>query len=712
MANEQEFKRFSINSVVDEQALREIYLRPFEMLATCASPPGCFMTSYNCINGLHADMNERLLKKILRKEWEFAGLVMSDWGGTNSTVESILAGCDLEMPGPSLRRGQKLVDLLQGDSDSQLMNAIDDSCSRILSLAKQMNLLGLSREEVRASRNRPETSSTSAADLQTLRKIVGNGHVLLKNDNGVLPLKLDCLRGKKVAFIGPNAATCAPGGGGSASMNPQYQSHPLGAFKSLATASGCDLEVCHAVGTYSHRWLPLAESDQWSSTATAAAEPKTFRVDFFASADCTGPIVQTQYRENSSIDLTDSSPASLRESGTPYSMKVTSYLTPKSSGMHSFSLASVGHSQLFLDGKLLIDNNNWTELGDAFYAFSSVEVRADLELGGGRTYKIVIEASTKIPTLEDAGSAFSWGMQPSTRLGYLEELPTSEAMIAEAVQLANACDYTILVIGLNDEWESEGYDRKGLSLPSHQDQLVQTILNEARTNVVIINQSGSAVEMPWANQAATILQAWYGGQEAGNALADVLLGRTSPSGRLPFTWPRRYHDLSFAEDPVMYPGVNGDVVYGEGTAVGYRGNLRRGVEPQWWFGHGLGYTSFRTVKAKAIDSHDHQGWEIAVEVQNTGSIDDQQVLQIYTWHHGQDQDRQLRSFDKTDRLEPGTSQTLELHLKKRDMARWCDGQWVLEQGKYSIGLGKHAGDMETVVGVVDVPHTLIWNVSP
>ena len=671
------------------------------------------MTAYNCVNGEHMDLNTKIIDDILRNEWRFQGLVMSDWGGTNSTVESVLAGCDLEMPGPPVRRGQKLLTALKTGRNAELENAIERSCTRILSLAKKMNLLGLSAEEVRASRRRPEQSATSSSDLSRLRETVANGHVLLKNDKHTLPLRPESLSRKRVAFIGPNAKFCTAGGGGSASMNPQYQSHPLEAFKRALEGLEVDAEILHTEGAYSNKWLPLAIPDQWASKTCQEKSKDMFKVDFFASPDFTGPIIESQYRNNSSIDLTDSGPISLREAGKPYSVRSTSYLTPASSGQHHLSLTSVGHSRLFVDGKLVVDNYNWAERGEAFYAFSSIENSAAVYMNQNQVYEIVVEAATKTAdtqsnTLAD-DPAHVWSMQPSVRIGYLEELPSD--MVGDAVALANTCDYTVVVIGLSEEWESEGYDRKGLALPGNQNELVAALLQKATypERIIIVNQSGSPVEMPWANDADTILQAWYGGQEAGNALADVLLGRANPSGRLPITWPRNYSDLNFGKIPETWPGVDGKVFYKEGTAVGYRWYLENKVEPQWWFGHGLGYTTFNMSDMEVKEDATKECWKVELTVTNTGQALGSQVVQVYSYPSDRRAERELRAFDKTTQLAPGESEVVSLLVKARDMAHWQDGQWRLEASEYVLSVSESAGAEESLHATVLISQSKTWN---
>ena len=402
------------------------------------------MTAYNCVNGTHMDMHHGIVQNVLRDEWNFCGMVMSDWGGTNSVVESVLAGCDLEMPGPPVQRGLQLLEQAMAKSSERLRTAIEESTRRILELAKSMNLLGLSAPQVRESRSRPERSATSTEDLQNLRSTVGGAHVLLKNSSSTLPLKPSMLQGKKIAFVGPNALVCSPGGGGSATMNPQYQSHPFEAFQRSLADLGVGANVAHSVGSYNMKWLPLASPDQWRALTSNEGELRDdgnlFKIDFFASPDLSGPVYATQYRANSNIDLTDSGPISLREAGSPYSLRVTSSVRPIKTGQHTFSITSVAHSRLWIDGRELIDNCDWTERGEAFYAFSSKEKCASMHMNSGQEYEVAIEASSRAPE-PSQGVVHVWSMQPSVRLGFLEEAP--ETLIADAVALSNECDYTV-----------------------------------------------------------------------------------------------------------------------------------------------------------------------------------------------------------------------------------------------------------------------------
>jgi beta-glucosidase len=704
VANEQEHRRFSVSAEIEEKALREIYLRPFEMLVKSDCPPACIMTAYNRVNSRHVDMHEKLIKGVLRDEWGYQGLVMSDWGGTNSTVESVLAGCDLEMPGPPLRRGRKLLEALNTSQDGELEAAVDTSCARLLKLAQRLGKLGMRAPDAEASRHRPETTATSQDDIATLRRIAASGMVLLKNEKGVLPLDLEALEGTKIAFIGPSAVKGASNGGGSAAMNPQYLSQPLESFRRGLAHKNINAFVETAPGCRMDKWLPLLSKETWNAPSESN---DLLAVDFFSSIDCTGPIVERQLRESSNVDLFDSGPSSLRDSGKPYSLRLTSTLIPETSGSHSFGISSVGNAKLYIDNELVLDNTDWQGLREAFYAFGSPEARIVTPMQAGRPYKITLESCSKpgstdsqdCSSEETADSMHVYGAQPSVRLGFMEE---DRSSISEAVELARDSDLVVVVIGLSEEWESEGYDRQTMDLPGKQDELVRSLLDSVSRpeSIIVVSQSGSPVHMPWHDGAPTILQAWYGGQEAGNALADVLLGNTSPNGRLPMTWPRAYTDLPFANDISSWPGVDDVVTYKECTRVGYRWFLDAGVEPLWWFGHGLSYSTFAHAITAIATFEDR--WIVTVQVTNTGSFPAEEVVQVYAWPSQQPKLQSLAAFERTTLMQPGDEQTVEVEIRLRDIGQWVDGGWVLPGGAYTVASARHAGDKEMAMKNVTV----------
>lgn len=707
VANEQEYQRFTIDADISEKALREIYLRPFEMVVRSPTPPGCIMTSYNSVNGSQADMSRWLISQVLREEWGFRGLVMSDWGGTNSTVESLLAGLDLEMPGPPEKRGRALVEAVEtatrrGDTAgyTKLQTAIDTSVTRVLSLAQKHGLLGLTPEDASRTRDSPEQSSTTPQDVALMRSIAAAGIVLLKNTTSTLPLRAADLHDKQVAFIGPNALDGTPGGGGSATMNPQYLSQPMASFQRVAAENGASVKVKHALGALACKWLPVFDASQWHAPGDETSS--LVRVDYFDTQDLSGPLRETQHRNSSIVDVSDSAPLAFQVDPVPkYSFRVTSVLTPKTTGTHSFSLSSVGDAVLRIDGALVVDNRNWTGLGETFYAFGSAEAIGTIALQAGKTYAVTVEASVRREPRPAGGfseeSNHVFAAHPSVRIGYLEELPSPEALIDQAVALADESEAAVVVLGLTDEWESEGYDRQDMALPRGQDALVEALVRRVRRpdRLVFVNQSGSPVELPWIDTVGTFLQAWYGGQEAGNALADVLLGTVNPSGRLPVTWPRRYADLPFDSDRETWPGVDGKVHYKEETQVGYRWYSNHDATPQWWFGQGLSYAQFSSEMVSVEEDEAGGRWRATVSVRNTGDVAGAEIVQLYFWPEGRREDVTLVGFDKTDVLAPGEEVQVLVTVEQRDAARWGDdSSWRVREGTYVFGVGNGAGDAD------------------
>lgn len=713
VANEQEWQRFTIDARVSEKALRETYLKPFEMVFRSDAKPGCIMTSYNVINGLHADMHRRLLQDVLRGDWGFDGIAMSDWGATNSTTESVLAGLDLEMPGPTNKRGDLLLEAVKkAKNPAELLKAIDSSAGRVLSVCKQMGLLGLSEEKALQSRKRLERSATTQEGIKLMRTVAAQGAVLLKNDKSTLPLNPAGLSGKQVAFIGPNALAGTPGGGGSAGMNPQYLSQPMSSFKAAVEAQGLDTRVVYAQGAYSKKWLPRFKKDQWKARSSGEDGKDLVRVDFYTTHDLSGPILETQHRDSSMVDIADSGPLALQKAqAPPYSFRVTSTVSPKTTGNHRFGVTGLGEARLLIDGEMVLENCNWTETSEAFYSFGSREKIGSKHMNAGQTYDLVVEGWSK-PEVPGQDPLPYFARHPSVRIGFEEELPKD--MIDTAVQAADQSDYSVVILGLDDEWESEGYDRKFMELPGTQNELAEALLTRCKhpERLIFINQSGSPVELPWEDKCSTLVQAWYGGQEAGNGLADLLLGAISPSGRMPISWPRKYTDLPYAADEEMWPGVDGKVIYKEESQVGYRYYLHNNVRPHYWFGYGLSYTQFES--SVQLELKDADSWSFNASVKNIGSADGEETVQLYAWPSGKEAERRLVAFEKTPMLKPGGESSVKLTVRQRELASWegdVNGQWVLPGGVWQFAVAKHAGDVDVKAIEVPVQSARTWKAS-
>ncbi|KAK6065058.1 glycoside hydrolase family 3 domain protein [Seiridium cupressi] len=683
VANEQETFRMTIDSVLMERPLRELYLRPFE-IAVREANPWAVMSSYNLVNGVHADENVHTLKNILRGEWGYDGTVISDWGGTNSTAEAIKAGCDIEFPFSTKWRFEKVLQALE---DGQLSREdIDQAAENVLTLVERTKGSDMSEEQDEREDDRAETR-----DL--IRQAGCESLTLLKNEGSLLPIDP---KTTSIAVIGPNANRAIAGGGGSASLNPYYNTLPVDSIQAVAQG-----EVTYSQGCHIYKWLPVA-----SPFCTDKSGKPGVTLEWFSGDEFEGPVVVRQRRTNTDLFLWDSAP--LAETGPKWSAVATTYLTPTETGRHTISYMSVGPGRLYLDGKLALDLWNWTEEGEAMFD-GSIDYMVDVDMQAGKPVELRVEMTNELRPISKQEVFRMTHRYGGCRIGFKQE--DAIDYLQEAVDAAKAADVAVVIIGLDAEWESEGYDRKTMDLPAagSQDRLVQAVV-KANPRTVVVNQSGSPVAMPWAEQVPTILQAWYQGQEAGNALADVLFGFKNPSGKLPCTFPRRIEDTPAYHN---WPGENLRVLYGEGLYIGYRHYDRVHVAPLFSFGHGLSYTSFEygrvslSKKSLEPDAPIH----MIMAITNTGLTAGAETIQIYVRHEKSKlprPEKELVAFEKVF-LEPDETKHVTLSLDKYAVGYYDDSlhSWIAEEGAFKILVGASSSDIRQTIAF-DVSRSFTW----
>jgi beta-glucosidase len=649
--NESEFERTTISSEVDERALREIYLVPFEAVVRRAGT-WAVMTSYNRLNGTYTSESRWLLAEVLRGQWGFDGLVMSDWFGSHSTAPTVDAGLDLEMPGPTRDRGEKLVTAVRAGEVAAA--TVRERARNVLRLIERVG--GFDAPQIAPERavDRPEHRAL-------IRRAGAEGIVLLKND-GVLPL--DPGGAGRLAVIGPNAAVAQIMGGGSAQINPHYRVSPL---EGIAAVLG-EARIGHGIGCSNWRLRPLLR--------------QPVAIEFFASPDLSGPVVhRAESVEGELMWLGAVAPGV--DQGR-FSARLTATFTPQQSGPHEFGLVSAGLSRLFVDGRLVVDAWDDWRRGNNYFGEGNEEAVGRVVLEAGRSCRIVVEYACV------AHKAL--GVK-AVRIGVTR--PLGDPEIERAVELARRCDTALLFVGRNGEWDTEGADLPHMDLPGRQDELISRVAAVSGRTVVVL-QSGGPVAMPWLDKVAAVLQAWYPGQECGNAIADVLFGRADPGGRLPQTFPVRLED-----NPAFgnYPGAEGKVRYAEGIFVGYRHYDKKGIRPLFPFGHGLSYTRFGYSDLRLSTEALAPGAALtaSIEVTNTGSRAGQEVVQLYVRDaqaSAPRPDKELKAFAKLT-LQPGETRTVSFGLDMRALAFFdtAAAAWIAEAGAFELLAGTSSTDI-------------------
>ncbi|KAH7877108.1 glycoside hydrolase family 3 protein [Lentinula edodes] len=700
VANDQEFERFSISSDVSERALREIYLKPFQ-LALKHSDPWALMSSYNRVNGVHVSESPRLLDDILRKEWGFKGLIMSDWIGVYSTVESIKAGVDLEMPGPTVMRGKAVERSLA--AQKLFISDVDERARKVLELLQKAYASGIPFDA-------PEEGVDTPELRQLLRESAADSIVLLKNDKNVLPLTVDS-KIKSIAVIGPNAKYAFSSGGGSARLLESYTVTPLQAIQAVAEKRGLDVKF--ALGTTTHKLNPLLDPyiTLLDGTGTGALLEfwNEIPANGFATAnskltDNLKPCTWSCTTKVSNCVLLDGVDDTKVEKDCY--LRYSTVFTPEESGTYEFSLTLAGSGNLFFGDNLIIDLSTSPAPGDYFMGLGTAEVKAQVnDLKAGQGYKVEIRASNR-DYVKQVPIIPNWG---GLRIGAVKVVEPEDAL-NEAVDLARVSDVAILVVGLNHEWESEGYDRPDLELPGLTNRLVSEVL-EVNPNTIVVNQSGSSVTFPWIDEAHTVLQAFYGGNELGNGIADVLFGIVNPSAKLSLTFPKRLADVPSYPSYGSKGQEHGRILYNEGVFVGYRGYQIKNITPMFPFGFGLSYSAFEYSALNCSEISSEGKFTVAFTIKNTSSVYGREVAQIYIADDEASLPRpqkELKGFKKV-ALQAGESQSVETELDREALGFFNDrrGEWVAEKGVFSVLVGASSEDIK-LKGSVELRNGLAW----
>jgi beta-glucosidase len=661
--NNQEVRRMSVSAEVDARTLREIYLAGFE-IAVKAANPWTVMASYNRVNGTYATEHNHLLNDILKGEWGWDGVVVSDWGAVHATAPAANGGTDLEMPGPARWFGEALITAAQEGAVRAWR--IDDAARRMLRLILRTGAL--------------DGGPAPAGELRTARhraiaaRAAEEAVVLLKNERDLLPLDPTALR--TLAVVGPNAAASRIQGGGSSQVRA---SRDISLLQAIADLVGSSVEVLHADGGDNEPVPPAARPEMFSPDETRGAAGLT--CEYFADADFADPPYRARV-ERAVGKLVAAQALASRNEGLA-ALRWSGWFWPERDGRHAFALRAPGVCRLWLDGAALIGPETAGVADDMDILGTSVARKiAAVDLAAGRGYPIVIEYVRPPSRADIAWEQVFVGVR------------SPRGSIGEAAALAARADAAVVVIGAASMSEGEGYDRASLDLPGDQNALVEAVL-AANPRTIVVLTNGAPYALPWIDHTPAVLEGWLGGEEGPDALARILFGAAEPSGRLPVTFPRRIEDTpAFA----FYPGDE-TALYGEGLFVGYRHFDHAAQPPMFAFGHGLTYTSFAYADLAAPEEvKAGDPVEVVFTLANTGLRPGKETAQLYVRPRGPSVERpvkELKGFAKV-ALAPGERREVRLTLDARAFSFWDPARhaWIAEPGAYDLLICASAADIE------------------
>lgn len=659
--NNQEVERMRGNSIADERTMREIYLTAFEMIVKDADP-WTVMCSYNRVNGEYASANKHLLTDILRDEWGYKGLVMSDWYATHETEGTVKAGLDLEMPGPSMYHH-----LLEHSVEHWSVHekVIDRAAANVLRLLFKLGVMGEGStiDGCWNTKEHQQVAFDVAAECVTL----------LKNED-VLPL--DKKQVRKISVIGRHAAQLASGGG-SSRVEPPYYATIIDSLKNLY---GDEIEFTYHEGVFDTDTAPYFGAEmgakipdgingiigEYWSNSQFKGEPKVTRIDsdlefFWWHGMCDADLGNKE----------------------DWAVRWTTEFDIDKDEQYMLKYENSGVVRFYIDGKLVAENaRNLKSMGD----YDTVVEYIDISAGH---HEMVVEY---VYDSRDLDAIIRVILQPNN-----DEY--NDNQIKQAAELAAASDAVIICAGFPLHYESEGADRTSMRLCGRMDDMIETVASANKNNVVVIH-AGVAVEMPWIDKTSAVLDVFYPGQEAGNVIAKILFGEINPSGKLTQSFPFKLEDTPAY---LNYPGIK-DVVYGEGIFVGYRYYDKKKMEVLFPFGHGLSYTEFEYSNMKVEFIPVEKYPVVSVDVKNVGKYRGKEVVQLYVGDVVASvlrPVRELKGFEKIE-LDVGESKTVRFTTDARSFAFYdvdfVEG-WVVEPGEFEIAIGSSSRDIRVVENI-------------
>lgn len=664
--NSQELRRHEVNATCSERALRELYLPAFES-AVVKGGAMTLMGAYNRFRGQKCCQNDYLLNQILKKEWGFDGVVISDWAGVTDTFVAARNGMDIEMGTGEEYHNYYLADpFLRAVENGEIeMAVLDDKVRRILRLMFRLGVIGDGSRRPAGERNTP-------AHQAAARAIASEAITLLKNEKSLLPLDAGKIR--RLLVVGDNADCRHHFGGHSSAVKALYEVTPLEGLKRLLEGSGVEIRSFRGYPVGSGAGLPIPSS--LMGIVDAGAGTRGWSCEIYDNHRRIGEPVRSLPLESPEFDPAKDLPEELR--GKDFGVMIKGVLTPKKSEAWTFVLDGCSQACLGCEGVNFVENCKSEE---------NVCGTATLPLEAGRSYKLEIPVNIHVGV----------PIYPVRLTAVPGGVGAADVKDEELFAAAREADAVLFFGGLNHTFDAEGSDRKDMALHDGQNELVSA-LAKINPRIAVVLVGGSPMEMPWIDEVPAVVQMWYAGMEAGNAIADVLFGRVNPSGKLPFTFPKRLADSPAHALDDYQPLI---CHYAEDLLMGYRWFDTKQIEPLFPFGHGLSYTAFEY--GEPVVETDGDEVVLRMKLANVGSRSGRETVQLYIAPPKSAFLRpaqELKGFAKV-ALEPGESREVEIRLNARSFAIYHPDkrEWFVEPGRYLLRLGASSRDIRREIAV-------------
>ena len=660
-------KHFAVNTVeqdrrttdarLSRRVLEELHLFPFQDAVQDANV-AMIMCAYTRINGVHACNDADLLQGVLRKRLGFDGIVRTDAGAEHS-MRSLSLGVDQEFRSEKYYGKDLVAAVTKGDFPER---DVDAAVVRIIASMIRYGIFD----------DPPQRVGTDLAESgRQAQDIAAQSIVLLKNDNGILPLDPSS---RSIAIIGA-AATDQRIHGGPTNPSPAGKASFLDAIKTRVP----DAKIIFTAGVDPIYGIAAARGFPQLPSGALRALDDAARGAQAIYYDRDGKTIESRIDRCLCVSQ-----------GSQFSSTVTTSQAPKGTA------SAVWRAKLLAD---VAGRYQFDAVSDATVTVSIDGVRV--------VSKDKKEAAAEGGLDLTAGPhdiEVGFAGEGNLKVGWRPPAQSINTDIADAARAASAADVAIVFAR---DLESEELDRPTLSLPNDQDRLIEAVLR-ANPRTIVVLATGSAVTMPWLQRAPAVVEAWYGGTRGAAALAAVLFGDINPSGRLPITFPARDEDLPTA-DRTQFPGVDRVTLYREGLESGYRYfNGANAPRPLFAFGHGLSYSRFAFsdivvdragfrigVPGKDATFKGSPAVSVSVKVTNTSRVKGAAVPQLYiTYPEASGEPTALlRAFDKVE-LAPAETKLVTFVLDQRAFSNFNERSdaWVVNAGIYKISIGASSDD--------------------